>query len=43
MPKETVALTELELQILGIFVQKKIMVDKEIADVLERLVEKLRK
>ena len=42
MPKETVLLTEREVEILSLFVKAKILNDKEIAQELADLVKKLR-
>jgi len=43
MPDETVALTEIELDLMRVFVQRKLLETQEVTKVLEDLVSKLRK
>jgi len=43
MPKETIYLTDIELQILRVFMEKKVLDSKTIASALEILLEKLGK
>lgn len=42
MPEHTIYLTEMEVAILGVFVQKKILSELDIINTLEALTEKLR-